>query len=151
VTSGAETPGLPKPTPDRDTQAFWDGTQNRDLLVQHCTDCGEWIWQPRPMCSNCHGEELVWEKVDGSGKVISWIVPHPPLLPAFAAISPFCTLLVEFDTGVRMTGMLSEDDGSLVKAEGEALAGLTVGSSVTLRWREQGGATIPCWTLSHNE
>jgi uncharacterized protein len=140
--------GLPVPAPDRDTTPFWDGTARKQLMVQHCQGCDRWIWKPRPLCPGCHSCTLAWEEISGQGEVASWIVVHPPVLPALASLTPYVTLLVELDVGVRMTGNLVDDHGRLVRAEGAALDGLTIGAGVSLRWREQAGWTLPCWTLS---
>jgi uncharacterized protein len=148
MTSRRDIEGLPTPAPDRDTQPFWDGTAAHTLLVQHCADCGQWIWQPKPLCPGCHAESPAWEQVDGGGKVTSWIVPHPPVLPSLADLVPFCVLLVELSEGIRMTGLYVDADDQIVRAEPSALEGLEVGAPVELRWREQLGWTIPSWTLS---
>ena len=56
MTRYLDTDGVPIPIPDRDTQPYWDGTARHQLLVQHCQRCGQWIWQPRPLCPSCHAE-----------------------------------------------------------------------------------------------
>ena len=39
---------------------------------------------PRPMCPRCRSIDVRWEPTSGRGRIWSFIVPHPPLLPAFA-------------------------------------------------------------------
>jgi uncharacterized protein len=151
MTRYLDTDGVPIPVPDRDTQPYWDGTARHQLLVQHCRSCGQWIWQPRPLCPSCHAEHPQWEEIDGSGSVASWAVPHPPVLPGFADVVPFVILLAEFSIGVRMTGNLVDDVGALVHAKDRSAVSLDIGAQVSLRWREQRGWTLPCWTLSNRD
>jgi uncharacterized OB-fold protein len=85
---------FPVPVPDRDTQPFWDGCARGELLIQRCGGCGKFLWQPRPVCSNCQTPEPAWTKVSGDGVVASWTVMRPPTLPA-APDALFVILLVE--------------------------------------------------------
>lgn len=135
---------FPLPVPDADTQGFWDAAADHRLVVQHCTACGHWIWQPKPVCPRCHAADPPWEEVSGDGRVASWTVIRPPVLPAFEPFVPFVILLVELDEGVRMVGQLVGDDGALLVTDGEA-EGVGMGVPVVLRWREQGSVTLPAW------
>ena len=60
------------------------------------------------MCPRCQSFECVWVPVSGRGTVYSWVVAHPPLLPAFAALAPLVVLLVELEEGqdLRIVGNL---------------------------------------------
>jgi len=139
----------PKPVADRDTQAFWDAVAEHRLVVQRCASCSTWVWQPRPICPRCHGTELVWNEVTGSGRVVSWTALHPPVLPVWADKLPFVILLIELDDApaVRMIGQLVDDAGHLLQTNGEP-EGIRMGSPVALRWREdEAGQTLPAWSL----
>ena len=138
-------PQFPIPIPDRDTQPFWDGCARRELWIQHCTECGKWLWQPRPVCSSCQTPDPKWAKVSGGGRVASWTVMRPPTLPAYAEMVPFVVLLVELDEGVRLLGYLVDDGGRLLKTDGIA-EGLAMGSRVALRFYDQAGTLLPSWT-----
>ncbi len=138
---------FPVPVPDRDTKPFWDATAAGELLIQHCSKCGKFLWQPRPVCSHCQTPDPVWTKVSGDGKVASWAVMRPPTLPAYAALVPFVVLLVELDENVRLLGYLVDDAGRMLKTDGVA-EGLRMGSRVKVRFYEQGGFKLPSWTLS---
>lgn len=137
----------PRPVPDSDTQPFWDATAEHRLLIPRCAQCEKWVWQPKPVCPRCGTDGPVWTEVSGDGHVLSWIVLHPPVLPAFADAIPFVVLLVELDEGVRLIGQLVDDDGVLLQTDGRR-EGLAMGSPLALRWRESAGFTLPVWTLS---
>lgn len=135
----------PRPVADADTQPFWDAAAQRRLVVQRCRACSRWIWQPRPLCPSCRGEDLEWTQVSGDGRVASWTVVHPPVLPAWADDVPFVVLLVELDQGVRMLGRLVGAAGTLAHSDGD----VGMGARVALRWIEDGaGVTLPAWTLA---
>jgi uncharacterized OB-fold protein len=153
VVSGAGGPAqgpraaFPVPIPDADTQPFWDGVARGELLVQRCARCAAWLWQPRPVCSRCHAPDPVWTRVSGAGRVASWTVIRPPTLPAWAEKVPFVVLLVELDEGVRMVGYLVDDAGALLRTDGAA-EGIALGTRVLLRFHEQAGTRLPCWTVA---
>ena len=135
------------PVPDRDTQPFWDGCARGELVVQQCESCKKWLWQPRPVCSNCQTPDPQWKRVSGDGKVASWTVMRPPTLPAYAEMVPFVVLLVELDENVRLLGYLVDREGKVLKTDGVA-EGIGMGARVRLRFHEQGGFQLPCWTLT---
>ena len=139
--------GFPVPVPDRDTQPFWDGCARGELLIQRCGQCGKWLWQPRPICSRCQTSDPVWTRVSGDGFVASWTVMRPPTLPAFADLVPFVILLVTLDEGVRLLGYLVDDQGRVRKTDGAAER-VAIGARVALRFHDQAGTILPCWTLA---
>jgi uncharacterized OB-fold protein len=73
-------PDLEEPTANE----FWFGCARGELLVQACGACGKWRMPPRPMCPYCRSTDVKWDRTSGRGRVWSFIVPHPPLLPAYA-------------------------------------------------------------------
>ena len=140
-------PAFPVPVPDRDTQPFWDGCARGELLIQRCGGCGKFLWQPRPVCSNCQTPEPAWTKVSGDGVVASWTVMRPPTLPAYAEMVPFVVLLVELNEGVRLLGYLVDEAGRLLKTDGVA-EGVRMGAPVRLRFYPQAGFSLPSWTIT---
>ena len=46
-------PRFDLPTPDEDTQPFWDGANAHRLVIKHCNACGEYHHYPRPFCPKC--------------------------------------------------------------------------------------------------
>lgn len=138
---------FPVPVPDRDTQPFWDATARGELVIQRCGSCEKYLWQPRPVCSNCQTPDPVWTKVSGNGTVASWAVMRPPTLPAYADKVPFVVLLVELDEGVRLLGYLVDGAGALLKTDGVE-EGVRMGARVMLRFHEQAGFALPSWALA---
>jgi uncharacterized protein len=147
VTTPDVSAGFPVPVADRDTQPFWDGCRRRELLIQRCGECGTWLWQPRPICSSCQTPDPPWTRVSGDGVVATWTVMRPPTLPAFASMVPFVVLLVTLDQGVRLLGYLVDDAGRVCQTDGSAEA-VAIGRRVRLRFCDQAGTILPCWSLA---
>ncbi len=99
----------PRPQPDDATEPYWAATSRGELCIQRCAACGHWRFPPRPMCPRCHSMESAWPRVSGRGTLYSWVVCHPPLLPAFAEGAPYAVVLVELeeDPGLRLVGNLT--------------------------------------------
>ncbi len=94
---------LPDPTPL--TRPFWDYCRKHELRMQHCSNCNEWIWYPKPWCPNCgkkRGLECV--KLSGRGQIYSFTVIRQVIenSPAFQADLPFLIGLVELEEGPRI-------------------------------------------------
>jgi uncharacterized OB-fold protein len=98
----------PLPATDGEDAPFWQATQRGELVMQACGDCGELRFPPRNMCPSCHSRKREWRKLSGRGRIWSFVVPHPPLLPAFNDQAPYNVIVVELDEdpSIRMVGNL---------------------------------------------
>ena len=124
----------PVPFPDDDSAPFWEAASRHLLVVQRCASCGAFRHPPRPMCPACNSFSHEWVPVSGRGRVWSWVIAHPPVLPAFADRVPYNVVVVELDEGVRMVGNLLD--------EGDIVEGMPV--EVTFTDIEE-GVTLPQW------
>jgi hypothetical protein len=99
------------PIPDRDSAPYWAALAAGRLEIQQCLDCEHWTWPPRPICSNCHGENLAWREVEGTGEVHSWVRLHRPVFPRFKDLVPFSIVLVRLDEqrDILIPGRLDSD------------------------------------------
>jgi len=63
------------------------------------------------MCPWCRSTQREWREVSGRGTLWSFVVPHPPLLPAYAEIAPYNVIVVEIeeDPTIRFVGNLVSD------------------------------------------
>ena len=95
-------PNRALPEPDTTTQPFWDSCTAHAMEMQHCSDCGKWVFYPRNICPFCFGASLPWERVSGKGTLYSFVVCHFPG-PGFTPDDcPYVSALVELDEGVRL-------------------------------------------------
>ena len=104
-------PMLPLETPE--TAGYFEGSRLGELRVQACRSCGRLRHPPCPVCPWCHSTDREWRAMSGRGRIWSFIVPHPPLLPGFTELAPYNVVLVELDEDatIRVTGQLVERVG----------------------------------------
>jgi len=97
---------LPLETPD--TAGWFEGARRGELRIQACLACGRLRHPPGPRCPWCHSAGQEWRTVSGEGRVWSFVVPHPPLLPGFSELAPYNVVIVELveDPTIRVTGQL---------------------------------------------
>jgi len=110
---------FPLPSTDDPADApFWQAALRGELVVQQCGGCARRRFPPRPVCPHCHSFESAWLPVSGFGRIWSHVTPHPPLLPAFAALAPYNVILVELedDPGIRLVGNLVPVGGGALNA-----------------------------------
>jgi len=108
--------GFLLPLQDDDGGPFWEGTLAGELRMQACSGCGRLRFPPRPMCPWCRSVESTWKTMSGRGTVWSFVVPHPPLLPAYAELAPYNVVVVALDEEptIRLVGNLVEsEDGEI--------------------------------------
>ena len=99
-------PSRPLPLPDEVTAPFWEGCRRGELRMQRCAACARFRFLPRPMCPHCLSLDSEWARMSGDGVLFSFVICHPPVLPAFQAQVPFAVALVELaeDPGLRVVG-----------------------------------------------
>lgn len=104
-------PELLRPAVTDESRPFWEGTRAGELRMQACAACGRLRFPPRPMCPWCRSVEREWRPMSGLGTVWSFVVAHPPLLPAYEAIAPYPVAVVELDEEptLRLVGNLVPD------------------------------------------
>lgn len=93
-----------KPLPEATdlTRPFWKAAKEGKLLVQRCCDCGERIFYPRNICTNCMSSNLDWMQVEGQGKVHTFTIVHYAPFPSFQNDVPYVLAVIELNEGPRM-------------------------------------------------
>ncbi|MCU1462738.1 MAG: hypothetical protein JWO37_2813 [Acidimicrobiales bacterium] len=136
----------PLPAVDETSQPFWDGTALGELRVQRCAACGTRRFPPRPMCPACQSLDVEWEAMSGRATVWSFIVPHPPLLPAFMPVAPYNVIVVALDEdpALRMVGNLIADADASINSVDPAT--ITIGEAVRVVFQPAGEEIVlPRW------
>ncbi|MFF0015864.1 Zn-ribbon domain-containing OB-fold protein [Streptomyces sp. NPDC005374] len=133
-----------EPVKDATGAPFWQYAAEGQLRVQACADCGELRFPPRPCCPHCQSFNKEWRPVSGRGRIWSYVVPHPPLLPDYAAQSPYNVIVVELEEAPRIRLV-----GNLVSAAGAPLnsldpARIRIGARVHVVFSEG----LPQWVRS---
>lgn len=140
----SELPLLPD-LEDEDGAPFWRATARGELSVQACGDCGRWRFPPRPMCPHCRSLATRWQPVSGRGNVWSFVVVHPPVLPAWAAAAPYpvAVIALDEDPALRMVGNLVAAAGAPVNSVDTAA--IRIGLPVRVTFAEVEGVHLPRW------
>ena len=104
--TGTASAGLPLPTPDADTQPYWDGLATGELNLQRCVSCRRFQHFPAPICSTCGSFDLEFAPVSGRGTVESFVVIEHTTSPVFAARAPITAAWIELpeQAGLRVFG-----------------------------------------------
>ncbi len=137
--------GLLLPELDGASAPFWKGTARGELLVQACAGCGQWRNPPRPMCPYCRSTDSTWERTSGRATIWSFIVPHPPLLPAYAELAPYNVIVVALDEdpAIRFVGnLVTSADGAINEIDP---ATIVIGAPVRVVFAAVDDVTLPRW------
>lgn len=98
----------PLPRPTAESEPFWKGARNHELLIQRCRACGKPVFYPRLFCPHCSSADLEWVRASGKGMIYSYTVIRRAAFPGFAADVPYVFAIVELEEGPRMaTNLLS--------------------------------------------
>jgi uncharacterized OB-fold protein len=92
---------IPKPLVDTDSQPFWEGLKQQQLMIQRCDECHRHIFYPRLLCPHCFSASVSWTQATGRGEIYSYTVVHRAFGP-FADQVPYVVAIVELEEGVRM-------------------------------------------------
>lgn len=106
------------PPVDAVSHPFWEGALAGELRMQMCQGCGRFRFPPRPMCPHCRSMDASWKALSGRGTIYSFVISHPPLLPAYAEVAPYNVVLVSLDEDptLRLVGNLVAEDGAQINS-----------------------------------
>ena len=122
------------PTPDPETQPYWDAARDGKLLIKRCRGCGEAFFYPRSFCPSCWSEDVEWEEASGRATLYTWSVVHRNDLPPFPDRVPYVAAVVDLDEGPRM----------MTNVEGCSFDELAVGMALQVDFRaESDDITVP--------
>ncbi|BBC34108.1 uncharacterized protein SGFS_054020 [Streptomyces graminofaciens] len=132
------------PVADDDGAPFWEYAARGELRVQACADCGELRFPPRPCCPHCQSFGSEWRELSGRGRVWSYVVPHPPLLPDYAEQAPYNVILVELAEAprIRLVGNLVSEAGA--RLDSVPPERIRIGARVRAVFTPEG---LPQWVL----
>ena len=118
---------IPAPQPDGVTQAWWNATAEKRLMIQKCCNCGHFQHFPRPFCLSCENDALDLIEVSGRGTIQSFSVIHRS--PYDDLPAPYVIALVDLEEGVRLLTRMVDCD----------IERLSCDEPVSLRWIKSPG------------
>jgi uncharacterized protein len=142
--------GYLTPAVDEESAPFFEAAAKGKLTIQACSSCGRLRHPPRPMCPWCRSTQREWREVSGRGTLWSYVVAHPPLLPAYAEIAPYNVIVVTIDEDptIRFVGnLVNRPEGSISEVDPETInIGEPVEVVFALLVRADGSSVaIPRW------
>lgn len=89
---------LPQVTPV--SAPYWEGCRQGELRLQHCTDCDQFQFYPRIICSHCGSSSMQWKAASGRGRIASYTIVHRGISRAYDV--PYVVALIDLEEGPRM-------------------------------------------------
>ncbi|MDP6345873.1 MAG: Zn-ribbon domain-containing OB-fold protein [Alphaproteobacteria bacterium] len=114
---------VPKANAFVPTDAFWQATQQGELMLQYCLDTGQFQHYPRPVSMYTGSRNLEWRQVSGKGTIYACTVVRVPG-PGLEGRVPLSVVTVELEEGVRILGNVLDHDPETV----------AIGQKVELAW-----------------
>jgi hypothetical protein len=124
---------------------FWQGCARGELLVQACGNCGRRRMPPRPMCPYCRSTDRRYEPTSGRATIWSFVIAHPPLLPAYGELAPYNVIVVALDEdpSIRFVGNLVAGPDAAINSVDPAT--IEIGAPVEVVFQPVDDATFPRW------
>ncbi|MEV0766710.1 Zn-ribbon domain-containing OB-fold protein [Nocardia salmonicida] len=82
---------LPAPTPE--SEAFWTGGRDGQLLIYRCHGCKQWFHPGSGACFRCRSIDVAPEPVSGRGRVAAYTINRQPWLPGYPP--PYVVAMIE--------------------------------------------------------
>jgi uncharacterized OB-fold protein len=140
-------PGLFPPVPE-EAAPFWEAARRGELHVPRCAATGRLFFPPRITSPFAPRVPPEWVRVSGRGRIWSFCVPHPPLLPPFESLAPYVVVAValEEDPRVRLVGNLVAQPGGPI--DGVAAGRVAIGARVQVVFERVSDAIhLPRWLV----
>jgi hypothetical protein len=95
-------------------EAFYQYLGEQKLMGSRCRSCGALHVPPRALCPACYGDELDWEQIRGTGKLVAFttvhIAPTAMIEAGYGRKNPYCTGIVELEEGPCISAQITGVD-----------------------------------------
>ena len=105
------------PTPNLETQRFWDATAQGRIDLPRCNSCGFIAFYPREICPACQSTDLTWETMSGRGTVYSYTITRSAPGRAWKEHVPFVLAYVQLEEGPMMMTNIVDCDPAEVHVD----------------------------------
>jgi uncharacterized protein len=95
-------PRPPLPTPQPETDFYWEKAKAHELWLMHCEDCDATYFYPRPICPRCFSRKTHWIQSSGRGTLYAFSIVYRPPTPGFQERVPYVAAMVELEGGARL-------------------------------------------------
>ena len=141
ILGGAPEPGevmrpLPELTPANEW--FWTSGADGTLRIQGCSDCGELVHPPVPICPYCRSRSWKPTPVSGRGTIVGYTVNSHRWLPDFDPPYVIANVALAEDARVHLTTNIVGCDPSDVQ----------IGQEVAVRFEQEEDVWLPLFELT---
>jgi uncharacterized OB-fold protein len=90
--------------------AFQRFLEEHKLMACHCRACGTVHLPPRPICTDCHGEEIEWIETCGQGTLRAFtavhVAPTAMVEAGHGRDNPYCVGIVQLEEGPSISAQI---------------------------------------------
>lgn len=101
---------------DFTSDSFYKFLGEHKLMASRCQSCGALHLPPRPICASCHGADMEWEAMGGSGTLLAftsvYIAPTAMIEAGYGRDTPYCAGIVKLDEGPAISAQILNVDPS---------------------------------------
>ena len=92
----------PIPSPQGESDFYWEKANQHELWIRKCDDCGETYFYPRDISPCCFSKQTSWVRASGRATLHTFAIVHRAPTEQFADDAPYITAIVELEEGPRM-------------------------------------------------
>lgn len=90
--------------------SFQNYLNEHKLMGVRCQSCHALFLPPRPMCANCHGDDMSWEEVSQEGELAAFtvihIAPTAMIEAGYGRDNPYCSGIVKLTEGPSISAQI---------------------------------------------
>ena len=122
---------------DHDNIAHYRGLMAGRLLINHCRDCGRWIYPHRPMCPACLSWDVAPDEVSGRGRLYMYTLLEQSRDPDAPLLRPMQVAAIELceQPGLRYLSQVIDCPEAALRHD----------MPVVLTWISRGGRRWPAF------
>ena len=91
-------------------EAFYQYLAEHKLMASRCQSCGALHVPPRPLCPACYSDDLDWEQIGGTGKLVAFttvhIAPTAMIEAGYGRDKPYCAGIVQLAEGPAISAQI---------------------------------------------
>ena len=115
--------------------AFQELLNDRKLMAVKCRNCEAVFLPPRPLCTECHSDQLDWIEAAQEGELAAFtiihIAPTAMLDAGYGRDNPYCAGIVKLSDGQLISAQI-------VDADVENPENIQIGTKLSLNLIERG-------------
>lgn len=116
------------------SSSFYKFLAEKKLMASRCKKCQAMYLPPHPICTRCHGSDMEWAAMKGSGRLAAFtaiaVGPTCTIEEGYDRNNPYIAGIVELDEGPKVSGRILGLDAR--KPEN-----IKIGTPLTVEFLEQ--------------